>query len=296
MTSYTQKRIQEAVDTEKFCELLKNQSPNREKARLQSLCLPQSGARLAAPPVPALGLHLSPSEFQFSVKYRLGIAVYEDERKFPYSRSGTLDVSGNHAVICHGRTDALSPQDRIRDRIAWACWAANLSPVIKKWNLIGGKSYRPGNIFLPSWKSGRPAALDVTVTSPLQPNIINYAAEKSGYAIDAAEEQKYAQHENSCSEQGNLFVPLAVESLGGLTVTLKKKLKRIALFSWKQELSVDRTCYRFWQIGSVVFRCDFTSIGYNVACTSPVTPSFVMLFGKFYFGQSLWTPGRMELF
>ena len=69
LNSYTQK-IQEAVDTEKFSELLRNQSSNREKARLQSLCLPHSGAWLAAPPVPALGLHLSPSEFQISVKTR----------------------------------------------------------------------------------------------------------------------------------------------------------------------------------------------------------------------------------
>ena len=64
LTAYTQKKIQEAVDTEKFSERLRNQLTNREKARLQSLCLPQSGARLAAPPVPALGLHLSPSEIQ----------------------------------------------------------------------------------------------------------------------------------------------------------------------------------------------------------------------------------------
>ena len=69
------------------------------------------------------------------------------------------------------------------------------------------------------------------VTSPLQPNIIKHAAEKSGYAIEAAEERKYAQHEKNCSEQGFLFVPLAVESLGGLSVTLKKALKRIALLA-----------------------------------------------------------------
>ena len=35
LTSYTQKKTQEAVDTEKFSELLRNQSPNREKAKLQ---------------------------------------------------------------------------------------------------------------------------------------------------------------------------------------------------------------------------------------------------------------------
>ena len=65
----------------------------------------------------------------------------------------------------------------------------------------------------------------------MQPNIINHAAEKSGYAIKAAEEQMYAQHINSCFEQGILFVPLAVESLGGLSVTLRNALKRIALLA-----------------------------------------------------------------
>ena len=151
LNSYTQKKIQETVDTEKFPELLRNQSTNREKAGLQPLCLPHSGDWLAAPPVPALGLHLSPSEFQISVKYRLGIAVYEDERKCPYCSSGTLDIFRDHAVIiCPGRGDPISGHDRFHDRFASACSAANLSPVIKKRNLIEGNSSRPGDIFLPS--------------------------------------------------------------------------------------------------------------------------------------------------
>ena len=187
--SYKQK-IQEAKDTQNFSELLRNQSANREKARLQSLCLPHYGALLAAPPVPALGLHLSPSEFQISV-----VAVYEVERKCHYCRSGTLEIFGDHAVICHGRGDAISRHDRIRDRFVSLCSAANLSPVIEKRNLIAGNISRPGDVFLPSWKSGRPAALDVTVTSPLQPNIINHAAYNSGYVNEAAKERKYAQHE-----------------------------------------------------------------------------------------------------
>ena len=49
------------------------QSSIREKARLLSLSLPQSGAWLSAATNPALGLHLSPNEFCVALKYRLGV-------------------------------------------------------------------------------------------------------------------------------------------------------------------------------------------------------------------------------
>ena len=94
------------------------------------------------------------------------------------------------AVACHGRGDAISRHDRIRDRIASACSAANLSPVIEKRNLIAENNSSPGGVYPPSRKSGQSAALDITVTSSLQPNIISHAAEKSGYGIEAAEDHK----------------------------------------------------------------------------------------------------------
>ena len=253
LTSYTQKKSQEIVDTGNFSELLINQSPNSEKARLQSLCLLQSGAWLVASPVPALCLHLSPSEFHISVKYKLGIAVYEDERKCPYCRSWYLDIFGDHVLICHGRGDAISRHEMIRDSIESACSAAILSPVNAKRNHIAVNISRPGDKFLPSLKSGRPAVIDVTVTSPLHPNIINHAAEKSGYAIVAAEERKYAQHEKNCSERGILFVPLAVESLGGLSVTLKKALKRIALLAVSRNYQSQGHAIAFDRLAQSVF-------------------------------------------
>ena len=42
--SHTQKKIQEALDKEKLSALIRNQTSTREKARLQLLCLPHSGA------------------------------------------------------------------------------------------------------------------------------------------------------------------------------------------------------------------------------------------------------------
>ena len=117
LLSHAQKKIQEALDKENFTALIRNQMSTREKASLQSICLPHSGAWLAAPPFPAIGLHISTKKFQVGVKNRLGIAVYDHERKCPFCKSNALDTFGDHSVACHGR-DAISMHDRIRDRIA----------------------------------------------------------------------------------------------------------------------------------------------------------------------------------
>ena len=217
LLSHTQKKTQEALDIEKTgCPNKKSKVNQGKTKRLQSLCLPHSSAWLAAPPIPAI--ELSAKEFQISVKYRLGIAVYDPERKCPYCKSGILDTFGDHAAAYHGRGDAIARHDRIRDRIASASSAANLCPVLEKRNLIAENNSRPGDVYLPSWKSGQSAALDITVTSSLQLNIISHPAQKSGYAIEAAEVRKYAQYENSCAQQRILFVPLAIEVLGGRSV------------------------------------------------------------------------------
>ena len=117
MTYPSQRIIQEEPDNSAFHNLLGKQSSIREKARLHSLSLPQSGACLSADPIPALGLHLSSNEFRVPLKYRLGVKLYESERKCPLCKSGTLDVMGDHAVSCNGRADMISRHDRIRDKI-----------------------------------------------------------------------------------------------------------------------------------------------------------------------------------
>ena len=53
----------------------------------------------SARPIPALGRHNLAEEFQVSVKYRLEIVVYDQERKFPYCRSGIFDTFGDHMQL-----------------------------------------------------------------------------------------------------------------------------------------------------------------------------------------------------
>ena len=200
-----------------------------EKTRLLSLSLPQLGAWLLAAPIPVLGLHLLPNEFRAAVKYRAGAPIYEKERNCSYCKFGFLDTLGDHAVACLGRGDMISRHDRLRDKTFSACSAANLSPVCEQENLIPETNSRPGNMYLPCWSAGQPAALDITITSPLQPSIISNAARKSGVALRAAEDRKLEQFSQQCANIGVQFFPLAFESVGGLSELLRKILKRRAL-------------------------------------------------------------------
>ena len=74
-SQYTQNKIQEALDNAALSDLLGNQIANREKARLLSLTLSQSGASLCAPPIPSLAVDLQPNEFEAALKYRIDVTV-----------------------------------------------------------------------------------------------------------------------------------------------------------------------------------------------------------------------------
>ena len=177
---------------------------------MQSLSLPQSGAWLSAAPIRALGLHLTPNEFPVALKYRLGVKLYENERKCPFGKSGNLDVMGNHAVSCKGHGDMISRHDRIRDKIISAFSVALISHLwTERFN--SRQQLQTGRNFFPVSNAGQPATLDITVTSPLQSSLIINASEKSGFALSAAEDREYKQYTQKCSEVGFQFMPLAFE-------------------------------------------------------------------------------------
>ena len=127
----------------------------------------------SAPPFPSLGLHLQPNEFRAALRYRIGVPLCIEERKWPYCQNGRLDIMGDHALSYHGRGGGMiSRHDRVRDRNFAACSTANLVPVCQEKNLIPDNNSRPGDVYLPSWSAWQPIALDATITSPTaaQPN------------------------------------------------------------------------------------------------------------------------------
>ena len=181
--------------------------------------------------------------------------MYENERKCPFCKSGTLDVLGDHAVSCHGRGDMIFRHNCIRDKIIPACSGAFLSPISQQKSLLPDNNsgrYLPGDIFLPVWNAGHPADLDVTVTSSLQSSFIINSSENSGFALSASEDRKYEQYDQNCSEVGIQFIPLAFETFGGFSETVRKTLKRIATLADNRHLQPDVLSVAFSRLSQSV--------------------------------------------
>ena len=68
--------------------------------------------------------------------------------------------------------------------------------------------------FGPNWELGRPGALDLTITSPLNSTVLSEASVRAGSAAQAAESRKHQANNAKCHELGWACIPLAIEMLG----------------------------------------------------------------------------------
>ena len=81
--------------------------------------------------------------------------------------------------------------------------------------VLGSHNYaRPADVLADGWDRAKPAAFDVTVTSPPTPVTLNEANIHEGAAALAAETRKHAANDARCQALGWTCIPLAVETFG----------------------------------------------------------------------------------
>ena len=195
-----------------FIQLFSSATIEREKARLLSCSLPNSGDWLSAVPLKGLGLSLFAAEFRVALCFRLGIPPLSEESSCPKC-SKSYDVFGDHALACSS-SDRIHRHDRLRDTIYNLASKTAFSPVLEKAHLTESRSH-PGDVFLPCWSHGRHAALDVTVINSLQPAILSHAGTSAGYEHEISDERMIVKHNSACNEVGVTFIPQYAEALGG---------------------------------------------------------------------------------
>ena len=110
LTRLTQKMVSTKIDLankNNFTRRIEDEG-EREVARVASLSLPQAGAWLNCPPLPALGLHLRGSEFVIAAKFRLGMPVYNFAGSCPACGEDS-DVMGDRGMVCGTGGERIVP-------------------------------------------------------------------------------------------------------------------------------------------------------------------------------------------
>ena len=198
----------------------------REVARLKSLGLPHAGAWLNCPPMPALGLHLRGQEFVVAVKCRIGLPIFNSAGKCPACNKDS-DMLGDHALVCAFGGERIARHNSLRDALHSTAAEAGLAPMKEGRALLPGTDKRPADIFIPHWAGGLDAALDVTVTHPLQDATRAGAATTAGFALNKAYDRKVAAVGELCQQQGIAFIPIVAESLGGWHPTAVEQFRKL---------------------------------------------------------------------
>ena len=198
----------------------------RDIARLASLGLPKAGDWLNTVPSPALGLHLRPSEFIVSVKYRLGCNIFPSTGKCTACPHQS-DRKGDHAISCGYEGERIARHDQLRNALYNTCVQACLGPTREDRALIPGSNAKPADVLIPCWTGGKDTALDITVVNPLQVALIDRAAATPGSALTHRYNEKMTKHGEPCRGAGMVFKPMPVETLGGWHEECVLQVKKI---------------------------------------------------------------------
>ena len=150
-----------------------------------------------------------------ALKWWLGVDT-SPQFRCPHCPDHQLDPLGHDALTCRGGGDAVLRHNSLRDVVAQFCHRACLGGQLE----VGGGTEadgsrsRPANYLVPNWSTGKRAAFDITVTSPLNPISLPEAKVTAGSAARMAEMRKHISNNPKCRALGWVCIPLAVETYG----------------------------------------------------------------------------------
>ena len=101
-----------------------------------------------------------------------------------------FDIYGDHSLICGAGSEHTNRHNYVRDTLYHIINSAGLSPSLETANLIPGTIRRPGNVSVNNWSLGKSAAIDISITSPLQNTTILSEAIEVGFAAGERENLK----------------------------------------------------------------------------------------------------------
>ena len=124
-----------------------------------------------------------------------------------------LDPLGHHVATCKCGGDAVLRHNKLRDILVESFHRAHIRVQVEAGSSLSQdrSNSRPADILVFDWDHGKPAALDLTVVSPLDANILKEEVMTAGAAAQAAEVRKHTANGQRCTNLEWSCIPLAVE-------------------------------------------------------------------------------------
>ena len=210
-----------------------NKNDVRFQAHLNHTSASGAGLWLHSIPSKALNTHTDGQLFRIMVQRWLRVQLYEEEFHCPYCDE-IVDRYADHCLTCACGGDRTKRHNLLRNEVFYLCNSSGLSPELERPGLLelrpligvtqesGARrdpnvNRRPADVYIPRWRRGAPAALDLAVTSGLRNDLVTKSAEDGSAAVNAYEDFKrtYLNTEAICQEEGITFIPLVCEADGG---------------------------------------------------------------------------------
>ena len=152
----------------------------------------------------------------------------------------TKALEAHHALTCKRGSDVVTRHNHLRDILFQLFKKALYNPKLEAGSGLGHdqKQSRPADILVNNWCiNGKPAAFDLSVSSPLKPDIVFEAGHTASSAAGATEQRKIEENSGICDELGWSCVPLVVESFGAWGQIALKTLSRNLLPAYQFRLT-----------------------------------------------------------
>jgi ubiquitin len=210
LDSKTQREISWAIEDKALLRDL-DEIPLFEAARVRAQSGPHAADWLTVLPNPEWGYAFTPLEFVTLVRWWLGERVYPIGSSCRHCGSAN-DLGGYHALTCRCWGGRIYRHHALANVLTSYLRAAHHGAQREKG--VDGVT-RPGDVFLPHWELGKPLAVDLAVTHPLQPNALLKAGkrEPGSWATEYARTHKSSQAAR-LAPHGVDFAPLIVETFG----------------------------------------------------------------------------------
>ncbi|KAF2885931.1 hypothetical protein ILUMI_20238 [Ignelater luminosus] len=194
-----------------------------EQNLYKGLCEPESGAWLNVLPFISLDTLLNNNLFKIAIALHLGLNL----NPIYTCACGVIVLpNGHHGLSCKKVYAKISRHQRINEVMRPTLNTAGYPSILEPPELSRTDNKRLDGMTHFSWSEGKPLVWNFTCINTLAPCCTQQLISKPGLIAELAANKKRAKYVD-IEEQGYLFVPIAVETIGPWSLNAIKLIKDI---------------------------------------------------------------------